>query len=828
MSQDPNLAGRTQPGPGALTAHEPATWAGATWPLGAHAASTPVLTAAAVLAGEEPSAADPGGDGVTFAVHAPHATRVLLEFYPAATGADACAEFDCARGQDGIWRARIDGVEPGALYGFRCWGPNWPADPAWTRGGSAAGFICDAGATGDRFNPNKVLFDPYAREVTHNLASAQIAQAGGEAGIFATGAELVRGRPRRELDSGPWAPKGVYVVDGTSAGQRPGRPAEDAVVYEAHVRGLTAHPSSARLHEILSGAAGFADVADVPDELRGTYAGAGYLAGYLRALGVTTIELLPVQQSTSPGTPQQRGDAPGNYWGYATLAYFAPSREYASDRSPGGPTREFKQMVAAFHAAGIEVYLDVVYNHSGEGGHWAGDPDSVSFTSLGGFSTTDYYVLTSGNQLVDGATGVSNQMNFSSEATCRLTLDSLCYWTHEMGADGFRFDLAPVLGRTPAGQDRDDWERQRQFHGQHPLLTSIAGLAARLGIEVIAEAWDLWGYEVGNFPDGWAEWNGRFRDAVRAFSRGAGSTQAFIDQVNGDWAHFHDQGGPARSVNFVTAHDGFTLMDLVSYNQHTNTALEWPFGPSDGGTSDNNSWDSGGDQRLRRVRARSLLAILFFSRGLALLGFGDEYGRGQNGNNNPWALNTIGMWNNWAQAGSRAPGTLPVDPAAPDESGMYYDVFGTADTDPDVNPLLAYTRALALLRASSPELRQPEWGDLAIGGDDVSYVFRDASAQRGAAEGDRALQVLIDAGDEKGGGFLLLINFTGEAVTFGLRGPHGSRGWELLADTAAWAEARCNVFGSLARLAGLPAGAVRVTGGTYHVHPWSVAVLRQI
>lgn len=823
-----------------LVALKPEGWAKARWSLGAHPAGAPPLTAAWVLdghhaefpAGPLDKAPDEPLDepGVTFAVHAPRATRVLLEFYAEAVGVDAFAEFECSKGDDGAWRAHIDGVEPGALYGFRCWGPNWTYDEAWRRGDSAAGFVSDFDEHGDRFNPNKVLFDPYAREVTHNLASPEITEAGGVADVFATGAVEVHGRPRRELDSGRWAPKGVYIVDTTYYGVRPGLPPEDSLIYEAHVRGLTGHPSSAKLHALLGSVPGFEAVTDVPDELRGTYAGAGYMAPYLKALGITVIELLPVHQSTSSGHTQGPGDPHENYWGYTTLAYFAPNREYAHDRSPGGPTREFKSMVAAFHAADIEVYIDVVYNHSGEGGHWQGDLDTTSFTSLGGFATEEYYVLSAQNRLVDGATGVSNQLNFSNEATCRLTLDSLTYWTHDMGVDGFRFDLAPVLGRKPDEAQRDDWKRQREFFPKHPLLVDIARLAELSDVEVVAEAWDLWGYEVGNFPSGWAEWNGRYRDAVRAFAKGAADTQAFIDQTNADYAHFHDQGGPCKSVNFVTAHDGFTLMDLVSYNQRTNTSLSWPFGPSDGGADNNTSWDSGGDQALRRTRMRSLLAILLLSRGVPMIVSGDEYGRGQNGNNNPWAINTIGIWNNWAQAASNTPMRLPVDPDNPDSSGMYYDVFGEADTPEDLNPLLVFTRALAQLRHASPALRQRSWGSAHIGGPDVAYVYLDASATRWAKNGDRALQVLIDSGDADPGDFLILVNMEAHTTRFGLRGPHENRRWERLVDTAPYAEAECNVYGSLADLAGLDHGDHLdvITSDTYDVHPWSVVVLHEV
>ncbi|STD15340.1 Isoamylase precursor [Dermatophilus congolensis] len=873
----------------AFEACAPQTWAQASWPLGAHEAGRLVVTAEEILSGSVPPVRVERGHrgfcedvpaeervGCTFAVYAPRAQRVLLEFYAEAVGVDAAAEFDMARGEDGVWRARVQGPGHGTLYGFRCWGPNWVVDPQWCRGGSAAGFVADVDEVGDRFNPNKVLFDPYAREITHNLASDLISEHGGCADVFATGGVEVDGRARRELDSGRWAPKGVIVLDGTSTGARPFTHISDAIIYETHLQGLTAHPSSVRLPELLADVAGFGEVVGVPDELRGTYAGAAYMAPYLRALGVTTIEFLPVQESTSRNAPVGPEDPRENYWGYTTLAYFAPNRAYAHDRSLGGPTREFKDMVAAFHDAGIEVYVDVVYNHSGEGGHWEGDLDTVSFTSLGGFSTSEYYVLTAENRLVDGATGVSNQMNFSSSCTAAVTLDSLAYWLHDMGVDGFRFDLAPVLGRKPDEAERDDWEEQRRFFDQHPVLIGIARLGELAGAEVIAEAWDLWGYEVGNFPPGWSEWNGRFRDAVRRFTKGDANTDSFIDMMNGDYEHFYNEKDPGKSINFVTAHDGFTMMDLVSYNGKTNEALTWPFGPSDGGSDDNESWDSGGDQALRRTRLRNFLAILMFSRGVPMIVGGDEYGRGQNGNNNPWNLNSVGMWNNWAQAGSNAPMQLLVDPDDPENGGMYYDVFGVADCRETVNPILVFTRALTWIRHTSPELRQRYWGAYA-GEEEVQYLFRDPSGRRWTQPGDRALQVRLGTAQSPDGDFVLLINMEDHEVEFTFpsleepcaeetelveeeaAGPGGR--WERLIDTAPWAERFYNVFGSLATAvrgqayadqvreaiaeaeaqgmdvheaidsaAGVDADRVPrdyLDGDRYRMAPWSIAVARQ-
>ncbi len=765
-----------------------ATWAQAVWPLGAHV----------------------DGATTTFAVSAPAATRVLLELYAAATGLDASWSYPLAKGPDGIWRARVGHVGHGALYAYRVWGENWPYDPAWTRGGSAAGYRSDVDAAGNRFNPNKALFDPYAREVTHTPTSPLIAAAGGDAGVFGTGHDDYRGRARREADSGPYVPKGVVLEGRPWTAPKPNLPAENAAIYEAHVRGLTRHPSSSELRAILAGTPGFAGVEDVPAELRGTYAGAARLAPYLKALGMTTIELLPVMQSDAALT----ADGASNYWGYMTLAFFAPHRDYAADQSPGGPTAEFTAMVQAFHDHGIEVYLDVVFNHSAEGGNWGGQVDTTGFVSLGGFACPDYYVLTDELRLVDGATGCGNQLNFSVPATQRLVLDSLTYWADELGVDGFRFDLAPVLGRTPNAFERNNWSQQRRFFQQHPLLVAIRDVAEARDIEVIAEAWDLWGYEVGNFPNGWGEWNGRYRDAVRAFLKGDGNTQSFVDAYNGDFFHFNDQGGPQRSIDFIDAHDGFTLADLVSYSGKLNHQ-PYPFGPSDGGSDNNLSWDSGGDHALRRQRIRNALTVLFFSRGVPMIVSGDEYGRTQNGNNNPWRLDTIGIWNNWAMAGSNAPTGVPVDPAHPEY--RYHDNLGVAATPPGVNPLLVFTAFVAGVRQRHPGLRQRAYGNSELSDGDVTYLFLRPDGQTAPNPGDRCVGIYIDCsgvGDQ--GDLWVLVNMNSAQQEFGIPPERSDRPWRRFIDTAAYAEAHGNHW------TGADAPVVE---GSYVVQPWSIAVI---
>ena len=760
-------------------------WAVADWPLGPHVTD----------------------DGVTFAVFAADATRLQLEFYEEAVGCEAHSTILPARGADGVWRAKVSGAGDGTPYGYRVWGANWPFDEAWTPG-SGAGFVADLDEAGNRFNPNKLLFDPYAPEITHNMYSDEIIDAGGAFSFFGTGDVDCGGVPRRQVDTGRFAPKGAIVVDHTPLTPKPERPEAEASIYEVQVEQLSGHPSAARLTDILANEPGFGDVVGIPDELRGTYKGAGMMAPYLKALGFNTVEFLPVHATNS-----SESDRPGrtNHWGYMTLSYFAPERRFSSDKSLGGPTREFKEMVNAFHAAGIEVYLDVVYNHSAEGGNWNGDVNTVGFTSLGGFATAEYYVMTSDRYLIDGATGTANQINFSSPVAQHLVMDSLAHWSDVMGVDGFRFDLATVLGREPEAAAPDDWAHQKRFFTDHPLLVRIAAWAEVNEVEVIAEAWDLWGYEVGNFPRGWGEWNGRYRDAVRRFTKGDGNTEDFIDMVNGDYHHFADAGGPQKSINFVDAHDGFTMTDLVSY-QHKINDQPFPFGPSDGGTDDNLSWDSGGDHALRRQRIRNLWTILFVSRGVPMVVAGDEFGRTQNGNNNPWALESVAMYNSYDMIATNAPTRVPV---APGVDAAYHDNLGQFDNEPLVNGLFRFSAFMANLRRTHDALGQMGYGDLVIDDADVSYLFYTPSLHGNPADGDRALTVCINSPDDD---FWVMINMWDRPVDFTVPPARGHLVWRRLVDTATRAEPEHNHW---------PEGAGDVVSGGVTVEAWSIVIWQE-
>ena len=766
-----------------LVSLQPEMWGQVEWPLGSHLTET----------------------GATFAVFAPDATRVLLEFYPEALGVDAAASFLMSKGPDNIWRAQIAGVKALDLYGFRVWGKNWPYDPTWTPG-SGVGFVSDIDDGGNRFNPNKVLFDPYAREVTHTTYSDAILEHGLDGGAFGTGPDDYRGAPRREADTGRIAPKGVVLPPSNPTFQKPGLPAEKSAIYEASVSQLVGHPSIARLGTLLSREPGFEGVADIPEEYLGTYRGVSMMVPYLKALGITTLELLPIHETT-----YSESSRPGhtNSWGYMTLSFFAPNRNYSFDKSLGGPTKEFQEMVAAFHRAGMEVYLDVVYNHTAEGGNWNGDPNTVGFTSLGGFAAGEYYVMTSNHALVDGATGTSNQLNYSSPMAQQLVLDSLRHWTVEMGVDGFRFDLATVLGRKPAEADREDWTQQKRFFTDHPLLAAIAEFAEDEHIEVIAEAWDLWGYEVGNFPRGWGEWNGRYRDAVRRFAKGDGNTVGLLDMVNGDHHHFADNGGPQKTINFIDAHDGFNLADLVSY-QEKNNNQPYPFGPSDGGSDNNLSWDSGGSQELRRQRIRNFLTLLYFSRGVPMIVAGDEFGRTQNGNNNPWELDSVAMWNNYAMIPTNAPQRVPVVPGGMDVG--YHDNLGQFSTEPHVNGLFRFATFLANLRHRHEALQQKQYGDLVPDDLDTSYLFHTPSQVGYPQEGDRAVSVYINSPADN---FYVMVNMVDVDVEFTVVPAAEGRVWRRLIDTAAWAESSCNYW-------------VEETGdiveGSAILQPWSIVV----
>ena len=756
---------------------------------------------------------EPGGridteGNLEVAVYSKNATKVLLEIYSTAYGEDAVYDYWMEKGSDNFWRAELDDVPAGTLYAFRVWGANWTFDESWERGNSSAGFVSDYDSIGSRFNPNKVLFDPYAREISHDK-SDPAALGTYDNGMYGTGGETYQGTLRRNFDTGRYAPKSVVVVDNTGYGTKPAILQQDAIIYETHVRGLTKHSSSANLSSILSGIAGFEDVENIPAAYQGTYKGAGMMAPYLKALGINTVELLPVHESDNDANPD---DAPGgNYWAYMTYGYFAPDRRYSYDKSYGGPTKEFKEMVKAFHDEGIEVYLDVVFNHSGEGGPWYGDKDdynTAELTFMRGFDCSEYYCLV---PKTIGAhwesTGCGNNLRCDNKVVQDLILDSLTYWIDEMGVDGYRFDLAPVIGR-----EFDSGSGNWYFNPNSQILSDIAALGASKNAEMIAEAWDTRGdgYQVGKFPSGWGEWNGRFRDAIRGYVN-TGNRGAVNDYINGDYNNFNDQGGPHKTVNFVVAHDGFTLADLCSYQgagNALNGTLTWPFGPSDGGNGDQNTLGFGHDPAMKRQAARNYIALQMISRGVPMIVYGDEFSRTQNGNNNPYNIDSVATWNNYNMINTTSPHTVSTG-----GGGEYHNNFGTFNNTGNVNGNFMFMKYMLNLRASEPALRQTDYS--------VVYDFKKENGVSTLTDGDRCVWIKINGSKVPGGSdYLVFSNMWQEQVSFTVPAPASGKKWVIIADTASWAEPSYNCWDPLKQNA--------YSEEVYGVNAWSVVILKQV
>jgi isoamylase len=805
--------GYNHPASGSFAPVDEGTWGSASYQLGAHYQ---------------------GGSGsdLEIAVYAGKADKVLLEIYNTATGSDALYDYWMVKGGDGVWRAKLNDVPDKTLYAFRAWGPNWGYNASWDRGNSSAGFGADHDSAGNRYNPNKVLYDPYTREMSHDRETPAMAASGENGAMYGTGG-LSDATPhgysgtitgdieidRRNVDTGRFAPKSVALVpDSTSYGTKPAIPARDAIIYECHVRGFTQDSSVTNLSSILNGIPGFENVVDVPDEYRGTYKGAGYMAKYLKALGFSTIELVPIHESANDSIDTDPLSAENdNYWGYMTYGYFAPDRRYSYDKSLGGPTREFKEMVKAFHDEGLEVYLDVVYNHTGEGGNW--DPKYIPYptvnpdfttnckelTSFAGLDNEGYYTLVDGNKgEYWETTGCGNNLNASRTVVKNLIKDSLIYWMDDMGVDGFRFDLATVLGR----------EGATGFNPGAQLLADIESLGAARDVEMIAEAWDIGEYQVGKFPNGWGEWNGKYRDAVRQYVNNVGSSTNYFTWVfNGSYDDFNDQGGPHRSVNFITAHDGFGMMDLVSYGSKQNWydretktgAPAWPWGPSDGGSDNNTSSDHGGDQALRRKQLRNIWTILMFSRGVPMTVWGDEFARTQNGNNNTYNVDSIATWNNYYMINTDSPTTVLAG------DGQHNN-YGT-DTNPDgKNNLFLFASYVTNLRKDHHGLRSGDYY--------TTYDFKKEDGASTLADDSRCIWVRIDSSAAGDNDFLLLINGYTAQIDFSIPAPDGGKTWARVIDTGSWAEGDNNSWD--------PASAWKTTGGQYGVEANTIVVLEEI
>lgn len=542
-----------------------------------------------------PLGASYDGAGVNFALYSQVAQKVELCLFDEH---DAETRIEMTEQNSYVWHNYIPGLQPGQRYGYRVYGPYDPMH-------------------GLRCNPNKLLLDPYAKAIEGNID--------GDESLFSYWFKSPDDTSAmNDLDSAAHTMKSAVINPYFDWGndQHPYISYHDSVIYEAHVRGMT------NLNM------------DVPPDIRGTYAGLAYpsVIEYLKKLGITAIELMPIHQFVNDSFLQERGLS--NYWGYNTIGFFAPHNAYSSSGERGEQVNEFKSMVKAYHHAGMEVILDVVYNHTAEGNHMG---PTLSFK---GIDNASYYRLVEGDQQhYFDTTGTGNSLLMRSPHALQLITDSLRYWVTEMHVDGFRFDLAATLARQ--FQEVDKLSAFFDIVEQDPIISRV---------KLIAEPWDLGsgGYQVGGFPSSWSEWNGRYRDTVRDFWRSQPSTlPEFASRLMGSSDLYQVNGRrPVASVNFITAHDGFTMNDLVSYNEKHNEANGE--GNRDG-ESNNRSWNCGVEgptnipdvNDLRQRQMRNMFATLLFSQGIPMICGGDEVARTQQGNNNAYCQDNEISWTNW-------------------------------------------------------------------------------------------------------------------------------------------------------------------------------------
>ncbi len=661
------------------------------------------------------------GQGVNFAIFSENATAVELCLFE---GPDSPKEFERIRIEertDQVWHAYLPGLWPAQHYGYRVHGRYDPE-------------------AGHRFNPSKLLIDPYAKAISGTVEWSDT-MFGYRIG------DPAEDLSRDDRDNAANIPKCIVIDSAfTWGGDQPLKtPWDKTIIYEVHVKGMTAqHP-------------------DVPPHLRGTYAGLATapVIDYLKSLGVTAVELLPIHQFVRDKHLYDLGLT--NYWGYNTIGFFSPDIRYATEPVRGRHIREFKSMVKTFHSEGIEVILDVVYNHTAEGNHLG---PTLSFR---GIDNSAYYRLMPDDpRYYRDYTGCGNTLNVTNPRTLQLIMDSLRYWVIEMHVDGFRFDLASTLARELHTVDK--LGAFFDIMHQDPILSQV---------KLIAEPWDLGegGYQVGNFPVGWAEWNGKYRDTVRRFWKGDGGLIGdFAYRVSGSSDLYGTSGRqPYASINFVVAHDGFTLNDLVSYNEKHNEANGED---SRDGTNDNLSWNCGVEGptddpeilELRERQKRNFIATLFLSLGIPMLCGGDEFGRTQQGNNNAYCQDNELSWFNWN--------------------------FDRASQE-----LLDFTRNVISLRQQHPVLRRRRFFQgRTIRGSEVKDIawFRpdgkemnDEDWNQGYAR-SLAIRLAGDAINEKdekgrpiiGETLLILLNSSHETISFVL--PAHKRGvrWKPLIDTA--------------------------------------------
>ena len=655
------------------------------------------------------------GGGTNFAIFSEVAERVELCLFD---GDGVETRIDLPEREALVWHGYLPRVLPGQRYGYRMHGPYEPT----------AGLRC---------NPSKLLLDPYAKAIDGRIQwnEAMFAYRFGQPESY------------NDADSAPYTMRSVVInpfFDWTN--DTPLRiPMHQTVIYEVHVKGMTArHPK-------------------IPEDVRGTYSALAHpvTIKYLKRLGVTAVELMPVHQFVHDSGLTERGLS--NYWGYNTIGFFAPHNEYASFEGEGGQVQEFKTMVKALHRAGIEVILDVVYNHTAEGNHLG---PTLSFR---GIDNSAYYRLVDGDRrFYYDTTGTGNSLNVRHHESLRLIMDSLRYWVTEMHVDGFRFDLAASLAR-----EFHEVDRLAAFFdlvNQDPIVSQV---------KLIAEPWDVGdgGYQVGGFPPLWTEWNGKYRDTVRDFWRGeSGVLGEFASRFTGSPDLYEIDGRrPIASINFVTAHDGFTLHDLVSYNEKHNEANGEN---NQDGESHNRSWNTGHEGptddpaivSLRARRVRSFLATLLLSQGVPMIVHGDELGRTQRGNNNVYCQDNELSWIDWRDA--RDNDALTVFTAQLIRLRTDHPLFRRRRFF-DGRPIGdAGATDVAWFRSDGRPMTEHDWTS------DATHTLTVFLNGHGIPEPDALGEPIIDDS------FLLLFNPRLETVAFTVPDQKYGQSWEVVVDTA--------------------------------------------
>jgi isoamylase len=661
------------------------------------------------------------GNGVNFALFSEHATSVDLCLFDSMEAREENVRIPVTEHTDQVWHIFLPEAQPGQIYGYRVSGPYEPE-------------------IGMRFNSSKLLLDPYAKAIAGRV------EWGDEMFGYVVGGE--KEDLTRDFRDDAWGMPKAVVIDNAfnwDGDRKLGRPLAESIIYEVHVKGFTKLCPS------------------VPPELRGTYAGLGstWAIDYFKHLGVTAVELLPVHAHIDDKALVDSGLT--NYWGYNTIGFFAPEAKYSCSGDRGGQVNEFKTMVRNLHAAGIEVILDVVYNHTAEGNHLG---PTLAFRGIDNIAS--YRLQTENPRFYLDFTGTGNTFNLLHPRTLQLVMDSLRYWVLEMHVDGFRFDLASTLARDANGVNK--LHAFFEIIHQDPVLSQV---------KLIAEPWDVGegGYQVGNFPVLWAEWNGKYRDTMRSFWKGdEGKIGEVAYRLTGSPDLYQHTGKrPYASINFITAHDGFTLVDLVSYNEKHNEANGEK---NHDGDNNNHSWNHGVEgpsddpeiNALRERQRRNFLTTLFLSQGVPMLLGGDEFGRTQNGNNNAYCQDNEVSWLNWEKREEKQ------------------------------NVFFEFTRRLIQLRHQHPVFRRPKFFQgRRIRGSEIKDVMWFNPGGNEMSEEDWSLPFARCLGMMLSGDTIDVLNFQGEpirddtflflmnahyeTISFLLPGQENIE-WQLLLDTA--------------------------------------------